>query len=96
MNILIIGAGTVGTALGGLITQAGHTVDYLDVDQKAPRWEYDIIHYTVPMLTPKDWLAYLNEYLKAFTCTYLIVESSIVPMALDQINHPNVIYSPGS
>ena len=52
MNILIIGAGTVGTALGRLITQAGHTVDYLDVDQKAPQWEYDIIHYTVPMLTP--------------------------------------------
>lgn len=95
MKVLIIGAGTVGSALGTLITKAGHDVAYQDKGDYLEQKDWDIIHFTVPMVDQASWVALVNGYtLYNFRCKYLIIESSIVPSALDGLGHPCIIYSP--
>ena len=106
MKILIIGAGTVGQALGALITKGLHEVYYHDFH--CERWDdkvYDVIHYTVPMKHVVSWAVTLNTFVRdSFQCKYLIIESSIDPNGLSiledlrskdkQPNPPITIYSP--
>lgn len=108
MKVLIIGAGTVGTALGSLITTAGHTVTYVDLNTDWPtRKDYDIIEYTVPQRNEDDpyvWGLTATTYVRdSFTCRYFIIHSSIIPTIFDEIKKnpfwettraPVLIYSP--
>ena len=100
MKILIIGAGTVGKALGGMITNAGHTVDYLDYKlQLIPTayTEYDICHVTIPMVDLDTWVSCVYAEYKNYKITTTIIESSIIPQDLDDLAKliPTIlIYSP--
>jgi len=93
-KILIIGAGTVGKAVGTLIEEGGHTVSYQDLGRLIEPQTYDIIHIAFPMVDIVEWAEKVNWWLDDYPCTYLIIESSIVPSALDHLDHPRVIYSP--
>jgi hypothetical protein len=95
MKILIFGKGTVGTALGELIEKGGHEVAYQDKHAFIENRKWDIIHITFPMKEMDAWIGLINGYsLYNFSCKYLIIESSIIPQALDHLEHPCIIYSP--
>lgn len=96
MKILIIGAGAVGKALGAMIKEGGHDLAFMDNNGQyhlKPQ-TVDIVHITFPMLEEREWAAKVNYWLDDYPCTYLIIESSIIPQALQHIDHPNIIYSP--
>ena len=100
MKVLIIGAGTVGTALGRLIEAAGHTVEYLDYNLNLCPFrftEYDFCHVTIPMVEIEHWVSCVYAGYKEYKINNLIIESSITPFALDDLSKlipTNVIYSP--
>jgi len=79
MKVLVIGRGSVGSALVRILCLY-HDVDTYDIayESKAYQFAYDIIHITIPFIDYRQYLKAIEEILKKFKAPIIIVHSTIV------------------
>ncbi len=100
-NILIIGKGTVGEAIGNLITKADYKVFYHDI-AKGINANFDIyylfVHITFPLVKKEKWVTEVIKYIEKINTRRIIIDSTIIPGILPEIQNRFenriLIYSP--
>jgi len=91
MRVLVIGRGTVGSALAKVLDLHHDvtTYDKKDVCFPAQR-DFAVIHITIPF--SKEYVEQIAELLKEFKATVVIVHSTIVLGIMERLkqNHPDI------
>jgi len=100
-NILIIGKGVVGEAIGALITDAGYNVFFHDPSKEIFA-HFDLyflfVHITFPLVDKERWIEDVIQYLEKSNTRRFIIDSTIVTGILHdlqkQFDNRLIIYSP--
>jgi UDP-glucose 6-dehydrogenase len=86
-RILIVGYGEVGKPLFEVVRGVYADVDWLDIQDKNPQINPDIMHITFPEQTPADFISSSVHYIERFSPELVLVESTVTPGTTNKIHH---------
>lgn len=95
MKILIIGKGSVGSAL----IQFHKEDEIFFIDKKknmeTDEKQFDIINICIPLVNKEDWIGTVNDYIFRFGKASYVIHSTVVPGVIDKLDDRYMtVYSP--